>query len=427
MKKVLFLILTLFITIQFYGQQEITVGKPMCGISITKNAPANYDYVLDKKNSWVTMLYSASRIGASGEIKGVAFFADCTVTDNCTFDEAKNQKVYIKEVDETQFTSTSEPDLSSYTLVYDGKITWRRGKGNIENSKTQIIFQTPFKYSGNKTLAIYFLNENNQALGGFSGCGASPPFLWDYAGENTVIYENFKQGEKSGSGNFDKGLPIIRFYFDSLNTNDFTPSATTTTITANPTEIVANGVSSSFITVQLHNVNGGVLNHSGHTITLNTSAGQLGSVIDNNDGTYTAYLTSSALVETATITGTLNGVDIVDSAEVKFTINTNPTNPTDPTELSNLVQAFSPNGDGKNDVWRILPNILTKYPDNSLNVFNRQGNLVYKAEPYKNDWDGVSNGKIIISNDTKLSIGAYYFVFNTGKDKVYKGWVYINY
>ena len=375
MKKILILITTLFTAFNFYAQKEVTIGNPMCGISGTSNAPANYDYVLDRKNSWVTMLYSPSSIGSSGEIKGIAFFVDCVVSSDCTFNEAKKQKIYLKEVNETQFSSTSEPDLSSYTLVYDGKITWRRGVSNVEDSKTQIIFQTPFKFTGNKTLAIYFLNENNQALGGYFGCGSSPRFLSDFAGENTVLYELFQQGEKTGTGTYDKALPIIRFYFDSLDTDDFIPSEETTQITATPTEILASGVSKSLISVQLFNDKGSTLSLSGQTITLSTTAGKLGSVTDNGDGSYSADLTSSSFVEKAIITGTLNGVDISDTAEVEFVETVTPVDPFDPTKpynpsmTSELVQAFSPNGDGKNDVWRILPNVANNYPNNSLQVF----------------------------------------------------------
>lgn len=432
MKKInLCIIFLLLCSLQVFAQgNEVTVGNPMCGTSISKTAPARYDYVLNKKNSWVTMLYKSSQINASGKIKGVAFFVDCTVSSPCTFDEAKNQKIYVKEVDETQFSSSAEPDLSTYTLVYDGKITWRRGKLNVEDSKTQIIFQTPFTYSGTKSLAIYFLNENNKELGGFAGCGSSPSFLWNYSGEKTVIREFFKQGQKTGNGTFDKTLPIIRFYFNDLNSNDFVPSAETTQITANPEEIKADGVASSLITVQLYNVKGGTLNLSGQAVKLSTTAGTLGSVTDNNNGTYTAHLTSSTNVEKAVLTGTLNGATITDKAEVRFTKNgtTNPINPTNPTNSKNLVQGFSPNGDGKNDVWKIVPNVLLKYPNNSLKVFNRQGNLVYEAMPYRNDWNAESNGKITISKKRKLPVGPYYFIFNTGKDNiVHKGWVYINY
>lgn len=92
------------------------------------------------------------------------------------------------------------------------------------------------------------------------------------------------------------------------------------TITAAPTVIEANGVSTSNITVQLKNAAGIDLTSGGDTVVLSTNAGSLSSVTDNEDGTYTAILTSSTDVETATITGTLNGDPITDSATVNFTV-----------------------------------------------------------------------------------------------------------
>lgn len=429
-KKLLFTILVIT-SLKLHSQEEVTVGTPICGTSITSIAPANYDFVLDKKNSWVNMLYPSSKIRASGNIKGIAFFSDCMVTSNCTFNEAKNQKIFLKEVDSDQFLSTQEPDLSTYTLVFDGNITWKRGLNSVENSKTQIVFKTPFQYSGNKTLAIYFLNENNQALGGFIGCGSSPSFLCFSGEENSLRYENFKKDQKSGTGNYDSVLPIIRLYFDNINIDDFTPSTSKTQITASPTEILANGFSSSLITVQLFNANGDILNHGGHSVSLNTTAGELSSIVDNNDGTYVAYLTSSVLPGTATLSGKLNGMDIDTTVEVEFKKSTDnpidPNLPMDSIKLSDLVQAFSPNGDGKNDVWRILPNISTKYPNNSLQIFNRKGNLVFRAKPYHNDWGGISEGKLTFSSDSKVAVGPYYFILNTGTEITLKGWVFVNY
>jgi gliding motility-associated-like protein len=52
---------------------------------------------------------------------------------------------------------------------------------------------------------------------------------------------------------------------------------------------------------------------------------------------------------------------------------------------------FSPNGDGRNDYFVIEG--LQKYPDNTINIFNRWGNEIYKAKNYQNDWDGKWNGK----------------------------------
>jgi adhesin/invasin len=102
----------------------------------------------------------------------------------------------------------------------------------------------------------------------------------------------------------------------------FTPgpgSTATSLITASPTSIVANGSSTSTITVQLKDANGNNLTASGGTVALNTTGGSLGSVTDNNDGTYTATLTSSTTAGTATITGTLDGNAITDNEVVTFT------------------------------------------------------------------------------------------------------------
>ncbi|WBX72548.1 gliding motility-associated C-terminal domain-containing protein [Tenacibaculum pacificus] len=377
------------------------------------------------------MLYKASQISASGAIKGLAFFADCRY-NNCNFDTAKNQKIYLKEVDFSQIEDTSAPDLSTFTKVYDGEITWRRGS-TIENSKTQIVFASEFNYTGSKNLLVYFSNENDKPLGGFGGCGSSPSFLWDNAGEKTVLSEVFKKGEKTGNGNYSKELPIVRFYFDEINTEDFSASVQKTLITASPKKITANGVSSSVITVQLYNANGAILNYANQKVVLNTTAGILGSVVDKNNGSYTAFLTSSEYEETAVISGILNEVNIIDTEEVQFIkkdsseseTGGNPTNNSNPT---NLVQGFSPNNDGINDTWKILPNVQTTYPNNSLFVFNRFGYKVYDAAPYQNNWNGESNGKTTISKDSKLPVGSYYFIFNTGKnEQIFKGWIQINY
>ena len=97
------------------------------------------------------------------------------------------------------------------------------------------------------------------------------------------------------------------------------PSASQSTISASPTSIVADGATTSTITVQLKNSSGSNLTFGGSTVVLSTTLGSLGSVTDNGDGTYTATLTSSVTSGTATITGTVNGSSITDDAEVEFT------------------------------------------------------------------------------------------------------------
>lgn len=51
-----------------------------------------------------------------------------------------------------------------------------------------------------------------------------------------------------------------------------------------------------------------------------------------------------------------------------------------------LVNIFTPNGDGKND--RLIFKYIELYPDNRLTVYNRYGAVVFEADGYENGWDG---------------------------------------
>jgi gliding motility-associated-like protein len=85
-------------------------------------------------------------------------------------------------------------------------------------------------------------------------------------------------------------------------------------------------------------------------------------------------------------------------------------------ELS-IPEGFSPNSNGKNDKWVITG--LEAYPQNSIKVFNRWGNEVFAAAPYKYSWDGssVSGGKV--------PAGTYYYVLDLGNGKKLTGYVYV--
>lgn len=99
--------------------------------------------------------------------------------------------------------------------------------------------------------------------------------------------------------------------------------ATKSTISADPTSITADGNSTSTITVQLKDEFGNNLETGGETVILATTSGTLannGNSQDENDGSYTAVLTSSTTAgETATITGTVNSSSLSDNAKVDFT------------------------------------------------------------------------------------------------------------
>ena len=73
--------------------------------------------------------------------------------------------------------------------------------------------------------------------------------------------------------------------------------------------------------------------------------------------------------------------------------------------------AFSPNSDGKNDVWLIEGLDLTL--ENNVEIYNRWGAMLYQNSAYQNDWDGKINGK-------DLPTSGYFYIV-TIQEKSYSG------
>ncbi|WBX72418.1 T9SS type B sorting domain-containing protein [Tenacibaculum retecalamus] len=88
-------------------------------------------------------------------------------------------------------------------------------------------------------------------------------------------------------------------------------------------------------------------------------------------------------------------------------------------------KGFSPNGDNQNDTW-VIENI-DNYPKNTVEIFNRWGERVYKASDYKNDFDGKANQRG--GSSDKLPVGSYLYIINLNEPGFtpIKGWLYINY
>ncbi len=72
---------------------------------------------------------------------------------------------------------------------------------------------------------------------------------------------------------------------------------------------------------------------------------------------------------------------------------------------------FTPNGDSFNDFWVIED--IESYPGAIIEVYNAEGQLVYRSVGYSKPWDGSFNGKT-------LPFGTYYFVIDpkSGRKKI---------
>ncbi|MEI6184717.1 MAG: gliding motility-associated C-terminal domain-containing protein, partial [Bacteroidota bacterium] len=74
----------------------------------------------------------------------------------------------------------------------------------------------------------------------------------------------------------------------------------------------------------------------------------------------------------------------------------------EPIQIPNV---FSPNGDQDHDYW-VIPN-LDRFPGISLNVFDRNGQVVYTCRDKYVKWDGKYNGK-------DVPMGVYYYILDRG-------------
>lgn len=66
--------------------------------------------------------------------------------------------------------------------------------------------------------------------------------------------------------------------------------------------------------------------------------------------------------------------------------------------------AFSPNGDGKNDTWEITG--LVAFENSTVDVYNRYGTQIFHSKGYGVPWDGNANGQ-------PVPAGVYYFIVDT--------------
>jgi len=88
-------------------------------------------------------------------------------------------------------------------------------------------------------------------------------------------------------------------------------------------------------------------------------------------------------------------------------------------ETLTVINGFSPDGDGVNDNFTILG--IQNFPNNSLKIFNKWGETVFKQKGYENNWNGERlDGDSAASNDN-----VYYYVLDNGEGELLSGYVQI--
>jgi gliding motility-associated-like protein len=95
-----------------------------------------------------------------------------------------------------------------------------------------------------------------------------------------------------------------------------------------------------------------------------------------------------------------------------------------------IYNAISPNGDGKNDIFKISG--IDCYPDNTVKIYNRYGVVVYEKDGYDNvtnPFEGYSDGRSTVKRGDKLPTGTYFYTvqYNNAGNKIEKsGYLFIS-
>jgi len=81
-----------------------------------------------------------------------------------------------------------------------------------------------------------------------------------------------------------------------------------------------------------------------------------------------------------------------------------------------IFNGFSPNGDNVNETFTIEG--IEDFPNNTVQIFNRWGNMVFEQSGYKGQWNGTWNNK-------DLPDGTYFYLLDDGEGKQYSGFLQI--
>jgi len=105
------------------------------------------------------------------------------------------------------------------------------------------------------------------------------------------------------------------------------------------------------------------------------------------------------------------GVIVNDASDDTDNLGNNPTVLSIEGCVIKIFNAMSPNGDAKNERFYIQG--LECYPDNTVEIYNRWGVLVFERENYNNEeraFKGISEGRTTVKQSDGLPVGTYYYI-----------------
>jgi gliding motility-associated-like protein len=232
-------------------------------------------------------------------------------------------------------------------------------------------------------------------------------YLWDYTGIGAIINGNTNSIMVDFSSNATAGNLSVTILHDTLPSQKSEVPITIINLPENagmingPTEVCINQDIVNYSIPAIPNAIGYEWSYSG-----------TGAIITRSSNSVQIEFTENATNGSLSVFG-YNDCG-AGSSSPEYPILVKSCN--DVHSLLNIPNAFSPNGDGINDLF-----IIRGLSENSeLMIFDRSGKMVYHAEKYQNNWDGKD------SEGNVLKIGTYWYVLVlSGIQTSFKGFVYI--
>lgn len=258
------------------------------------------------------------------------------------------------------------------------------------------------------------------------------------AGHVIVWYDAATGGSLIGIPSWSS-IGTVTYYAESVNTTTTCKSATRTpvTLTIRPLPIAATGSNKAICKNGTATIGAAAVAGSTYSWTSNpagfTSTASSVTVTPLVTTVYTLVetITATGCSKTSTVTVTIktdcddDGVpDVSDNCPLVYNPDQGDIDNDGIGDVCDLIdinasEAFTPNGDGINDTWKI--NNIERHPNSVVRVFNRWGDEVFYAKGYNNSWDGTLKG-----TGKQLPDGVYYFqIYLDGLTLEKDGWLYI--
>ena len=307
----------------------------------------------------------------------------------------------------------------SLTASSSGAVTYSWSSGStssvINTANAGVYTVTVVDINSNCSASQTIAVTNNTITPSFTAsaagslpCGAAGTTTLNAIASNTNVTYNWSGPAVTNGSNTANAEVSGAGVYTVLVTDNITGCSSTQTVSVNSTTVNAAfnpdaTIGAPPLTVVFTNQSTGAITYS-WSFGNGTSTQTNPTNVFSSPGTYTVVLVS------------MNGA-CTSTAEVVIKVNE---------KIGTVPEVFTPNGDGHNDVFEIKG--LDSYPNNSLQIFNRWGNPVYFAKPYKNDWDGTPNtvGK---TGTSKLPTATYFYILDLGDDDktILRGFIQLQY